>query len=158
MYKTLKHSIHTISCSTFEKYQMKRTIPIPILILMIFTSCDPGVVNKYVIENRTKSDLKIESILEYGKRNITEKDSIKTVELKTNTESIITEYGEIGNAHDKEIDFLDGVDTIIVKMDNRTLNKNIFNRKNWKYKVLKSGLFSMDEVEYKLILTENDFE
>ena len=135
---------------------MKRIIPL--LILMIFTSCDPGVVNKYVVENRTKSDLKIESILEYGNRNITEKDSIKTAELKSKTESIITEYGEIGNAHDKGIDFLNGIDTIIVKMNNRTLNKNIYDRKNWEYRVLNSGLFSMDEVEYKLILTETDFE
>lgn len=135
---------------------MKRIVLI--LILMIFTSCDPEVVNKYVIENRTESYLKIESILEYGKRNITEKDSVKTVELKSKTESIITEYGEIGNAHDKGIDFLICIDTIIVKMDNRTLNKNIFDRKHWKYKVLKSGLFSIDEVEYKLILTENNFE
>ena len=135
---------------------MKRIIPI--LILIIFTSCDPGVVNKYVIENRTKSDLKIESILDYGKRNITEKDSVKTVELKPKTESIITQYGEIGNAHDKGIEFLNGIDTIIVKVDNRTVNKNIFDRKNWKYKLLKSGIFSMDEVEYKLILTEDDFK
>jgi hypothetical protein len=135
---------------------MKRIILL--LILMIFTSCDPGVVNKYVIENRTKSDLKIESILDYGKRNITEKDSVKTVELKPNTESIITQYGEIGNAHDKGIDFLNGIDTIIIRKVNGKLIKDIFDRKNWKYRVLKSGLFSMDEVEYKLILTENNFE
>lgn len=82
---------------------------------MIFTSCDPVVVNKYVIENRTKSDLKIKSILDYEKRNITEKDSVKTVELKPKTESIITQYGEIRNAHDKGIDFLNGIDTIIIK-------------------------------------------
>ncbi len=135
---------------------MKRIILL--LILMIFTSCDPGVVNKYVIENRTKSDLKIESILDYGKRNITEKDSVKTVELKPYTESIITQYGEIGNAHDKGIDFLNGIDTIIIRKVNEKLIKDIFDRKNWKYRVLKSGLFSMDEVEYKLILTENNFE
>lgn len=135
---------------------MKRIILL--LILMIFTSCDPGVVNKYVIENRTKSDLKIESILDYGKRNITEKDSVKTVELKPNTESIITQYGEIGNSHDKGIDFLNGIDTIIIRKVNGKLIKDIFDRKNWKYRVLKSGLFSMDEVEYKLILTENNFE
>lgn len=131
---------------------------IPILILTIFTSCDPGVVNKYVVENRTDSNLTIESILEHGNRNKTEKDSIKTVELKSKTESIITEYGEIGNAHDKGINFLDGIDTIIVKIDKWTLNKNIYDRKNWEYRVLNSGLFSMDEVEYKLTLTETDFE
>lgn len=135
---------------------MKRTIPI--LILIAFTSCDPGVVNKYVVENKTGSDLTIKSILEYGNRNINEKDSIKSTELKSKTESIITKYGEIGNAHDKGIGFLNGIDTIIVKMDNRTLNKNIYDRKNWEYKVLNSGLFSMDEVEYKLILTETDFK
>ena len=129
-----------------------------ILILISFTSCDPGVVNKYVVENKTESELKIESILEYGNRNITEKDSVKNIELKPKTESIITKYGEIGNAHDKGIGFLNGIDTIIVKIDNRTLTKNIYDRKNWEYKVLNSGLFSMGEVEYKLILTETDFE
>jgi len=133
-------------------------IIIPILILMIFTSCDPGVVNKYVVENRTESELKIESILDYGKRKITEKDSLKTVEIKPKTQSIITQYGEIGNAHDKENDFLNGIDTLIIKKSNRKLTKDIFDRKNWNYKVLKSGLFSMDEVEYKLILTEDNFE
>jgi len=135
---------------------MKRIILI--LILIIFTSCDPGVVNKYVVENKTKSELKIESILEYGNRNITDQDSVKIIKLKPKTESIITEYGEIGNAHDKGINFLNGIDTIIIKMDNRTLIKNIYHRKNWDYKVLNSGFFSMDEVEYKLILTETDFE
>ena len=138
------------------KNQMKRKIPI--LILIIFTSCDPGVVNKYVIENRTNSDLKIESILEYGKRNINDKDSIKTVEIKPKSESLIVKYGEIGNAHDKGIDFLNGIDTIIIQKTNRELIKDIFDRNNWEYKVLNSGLFLMDEVEYKLILTENDFE
>lgn len=125
---------------------------------MIFTSCDPGVLNKYVVENRTESDLKIKYTLEYWKRNFNDKDSIKSVEIKSKSESLITEYGEIGNAHDKGIDFLIGIDTIIIKKPNGKLTKNIFDRKNWEYKVLKSGLFSMDEVEYKLILTENNFE
>ncbi|MFD2892581.1 hypothetical protein ACFS5J_11220 [Flavobacterium chuncheonense] len=135
---------------------MKRIIPI--LIIIIFTSCDPGVVNKYVIINRTQSDLKIESILEFGKRKINGKDSIKNVEIKPKMEKIITEYGEIGNAHDKGIYFLEGIDTIIVKSDNRNLKKNIFDRKNWEYKVTKTGVFSMDEVEYRLILTDTSFE
>ena len=129
-----------------------------ILILLFLASCDPGVVNKYVIENKTESELKIESKLEFGNRNIIEKDSIKRVRINPKSESIIAEYGEIGDAHDKGIDFLNGITTIIVKMDNRTFKKNINDRKNWKYRVLKSSLFSMDEVEYKLILTENDFE
>ncbi|WP_155839611.1 hypothetical protein [Aquimarina latercula] len=139
---------------------MKKRIKsiIPILILIIFTSCDPGVVNKYVVENRTESELKIDSKLKFENRSITEKDSVKNVEINPTTELIIAEYGEIGNAHDKGIDFLNGIDTIIVKMDNRTLRKNINDRKNWKYRVLKNGLLSMDEVEYKLILTEKDFE
>jgi ribosome-associated translation inhibitor RaiA len=131
---------------------------IQILTLITFTSCDPGVVNKYVIENRTESDLEIESILKYVNRNITENDSAKTVELKPKTESIIMEYGEIGNAHDKGFDFFNAIDTLIVKMDDRILKKNVFDRKNWEYRVLKSGLFSMDEVEYKLVLTDNNFE
>ena len=135
---------------------MKRIISL--LILIIFSSCDPGVVNKFVIENRTKSDLKIESILEYGRRNISDKDSIKTLELKPQSELLIVEYGEIGNANDKGMDFLEGVDTIIVKKENGILNKNIFDRENWKFKILKSGLFTMDEVEYKLILTDKNFE
>ncbi len=131
---------------------------IQILTLIIFTSCDPGVVNKYVIENRTESDLEIESMLKYGRRNLSENDSVKTVELKPKTESIIIKYGEIGTAHDKGFDFFNEIDTLIVKMDNRILKKNIFDRNNWEYRVLKSGLFSMDEVEYKLVLTDNNFE
>ena len=86
---------------------MKRILPI--LILMIFISCDPGVVNKYVVENRTESDVKIKSTLEYWKKNFNDKDSIKTVEIKSKSESLIAEYGEIGNAHDKGIDFLNGI-------------------------------------------------
>jgi len=139
-----------------KKTRMKRIISL--FILIIFSSCDPGVVNTFVIENKTESDVTIESILEYGRRNISDKDSIKTVELKCKSESLIVEYGEIGTAQDKGIDFLEGIDTIIVKRKNRILNKNIFDRNNWEYKVLKSGLFSMDEVEYKLILTENYFK
>ncbi len=133
-------------------------IIISILLIMIFTSCDPGVINKYVVENRTESDLEIKSLLKYENRNTTEKDTKNIVELKPRTKSLIREYGEIGNAHDKGSNFLNRIDTIIVKMDHRILVKAIFNRKNWNYKVLKSSFFSLDEVEYKLTLIEKDFE
>ena len=134
---------------------MKRIILI--LILIIFTSCDPGVVNRFVVENRTESNIKVESILKYGNRNISDKDSIKTVELKPNSELLIVEYGEIGTAKDKGVDFLEGIDTIIVTKEKEVLNINIFDRINWEFKILNSGILKMNEVEYKIILTERDF-
>lgn len=129
-----------------------------ILILIIFTSCDPGVVNRFVVENRTESNIKVESILKYGNRNISDKDSIKTVELKPNSELLIVEYGEIGTAKDKGVDFLEGIDTIIVTKEKEVLNRNIFDRINWEFKILNSGILKMNEVEYKIILTERDFK
>lgn len=135
---------------------MKRIILI--LILIIFTSCDPGVVNRFVVENRTESNIKVESILKYGNRNISDKDSIKTVELKPNSELLIVEYGEIGTAKDKGVDFLEGIDTIIVTKGKEVLNINIFDRINWEFKILNSGILKMNEVEYKIILTERDFK
>ena len=135
---------------------MKRIILI--LILIIFTSCDPGVVNRFVVENRTESNIKVESILKYGNRNISDKDSIKTVELKPNSELLIVEYGEIGTAKDKGVDFLEGIDTIIVTKETEVLNRNIFDRINWEFKILNSGILKMNEVEYKIILTERDFK
>lgn len=135
---------------------MKRIILI--LFLIIFTSCDPSVVNRFVVENRTESNIKVESILKYGNRNISDKDSIKTVELKPNSELLIVEYGEIGTAKDKGVDFLEGIDTIIVTKEKEVLNKNIFDRINWEFKILNSGILKMNEVEYKIILTERDFK
>jgi hypothetical protein len=135
---------------------MKRIILL--LILTIFSSCEPGVVNKFVVENKTESNIKVESILEYGRRNISDKDTIKTVEIKPNSKLLIVEYGEIGTAKDKGVDFLEGIDTIIIKKENRILNNNIFNRKNWEFKILKSGILKMDEVEYKVIISEKDFK
>ena len=128
---------------------MKRIILI--LFLIIFTSCDPSVVNRFVVENRTESNIKVESILKYGNRNISDKDSIKTVELKPNSELLIVEYGEIGTAKDKGVDFLEGIDTIIVTKEKEVLNKNIFDRINWEFKILNSGILKMNEVEYKII-------
>ena len=134
---------------------MKNTIPI--LILIFFTSCDPGVINKFVVENKTESEIIIESKLKSGRRNIGEKDSIKSVEIKPQSEAVIINYGEIGNAHDKGINFLEGIDTIIIKKKNGVLDINLFDRKNWTFKVIKRRLFSLDEVEYRLTLTDNDF-
>lgn len=130
---------------------------IPILIIILFSSCDPGVINKFVIENKTESDIKVITKLKPGKRKIYENDSIHLIKLKPQSELLIVEYGEIGNAHDKDINFLEGIDTIIVQKENSTLNINIFDRYNWTYEVIKKGLFTMDEVEYKLTLTENNF-
>lgn len=135
---------------------MKRIILI--LILIKLTSCDPGVVNRFVVENRTESNIKVESILKYGNRNISDKDSIKKVELKPNSELLIVEYGEIGTAKDKGVDFLEGIDTIIVTKEKEVLNRNIFDRINWEFKILNSGILKMNEVEYKIILTERDFK
>jgi hypothetical protein len=131
---------------------------VPVLFLVLLTSCDPGVVNKFVVENRTDSEIKIESILKSGNRNITETDTIHIVELSSQTKSFIVEYGEIGSAHDKGINFLEGIDTLIIKSEYKTLNKNIFDRNNWTFKVIKIGFFTMDEVEYQLTLTEKYFK
>ncbi|MCC4214468.1 hypothetical protein [Leeuwenhoekiella parthenopeia] len=129
-----------------------------LLILIIFYSCDPAVGNKFVIQNNTESRLKVESILNFGYRNYNEKDSIHTVILNPNTQSQIIEYYEIGTARDKGNAFLEGLDTIVITSEYGTLIKNIDDRKNWEFKVLKSGLFATHEVEYKLILTDRDLE
>ncbi len=138
-------------------FKIKNTYLI-FLILILFTSCDPGIINKYIVENKTDSEINIESILIAGRRKTSEKDSIKLVTIESQSEDLITLYGEIGTAHDKGINFLEGIDTVIIKRIDKTLKKNIFERKNWNFKIIKSGLLSMDEVEYKLILTEKDFE
>ncbi|PHN00566.1 hypothetical protein [Flavilitoribacter nigricans] len=135
-----------------------RIITILTLALTFCSACDPGVVNKYVIKNATPFNITIESKLEYGSRSISEKDSIKVLELKPDSESLIMEYGEIGNAHDKGVKFLEGLDTIIVKSGNKRLEKDIFDQQNWKYKVLKRGLLSMDEVEYTFTLSRDDLK
>ena len=62
------------------------------------------------------------------------------------------EYGEIGTAKDKGVDFLEGIDTIIVTKEKEVLNRNIFDRINWEFKILNSGILKMNEVEYKIIL------
>lgn len=136
--------------------QLKKIISF--IIILIFISCDPGLVNKYVVENRTDSNMVIQTKLEYHHRRLNENDTIKRVDLPSITKSLIIEYGEIGSAYDKGIDFLNAIDTITIHMGNRTLNKDIYDRKNWSYKVLRRGLFSIDKVEYKLILKTSDFE
>ena len=89
------------------------------LILILFTACDPGVINKFVVENKTESDIRIESKLKFNKRRTSEKDSIHRVELKPQSESLLVEYGEIGNAHDKGANFIEWIETIIVKKENK---------------------------------------
>lgn len=92
-------------------------------------------------KNKTKYDIKVESKLKFGMRSIQDVDSVKIVDLKPNSESLITTYGEIRTVHDKGINFLEGIDTIILERKNKKLTKNIFIRKNWNYKIVKNGFF-----------------
>ena len=127
-----------------------------IIISITFMSCDPGLINGYVVKNESSYIIKSDVRLDEGRRASND-DSIYTVKINPKSLVKIIEYGEIGNAHDKKQSFLEAFDTISISSGELLFNTGFTDRKNWQYKVINRGLFSLDKVEYILVIKNENF-
>ena len=123
---------------------------------MLLVSCDPGLINNYVIENNSEFPVMVNFKLIDEQLSIDMPDSIQT--LLINPDSIIefVDYGEIGNAHDKELDFLEAFEFLSLTINGIDRTDKIKERINCEYKVLQNGLQKIDEVQYELLITNQD--
>ncbi|MCT4666175.1 MAG: hypothetical protein N4A45_13195 [Flavobacteriales bacterium] len=154
----LKNKFNNSSNEEEKIYQITMKIMFTIIISMFFLSCDPGLINNYVVEN--KSDYLIESNIRLinGFRTLQSADSIQRILIKPNSNIEIANYGEIRNAHDKNQYFLEAFDSISLQINEMKILKKIKNRNSWNYRVINEGLLSMDEVEYKLVIENSDLK
>ena len=119
----------------------------------ILVSCDPVVSNNYVIENQSSLELNaLLKIVDYF-----DSDSILIVQIAPSTKATLFTHMEIGKAFDKRDYFLETFDKLLITHNKKHLLKNINSRDNWNFKVIQNGLFE-DEVEYKIIFKDKDFE
>ena len=138
-----------------QYHRLKNKITL-ILGALIFVSCDPGLVNNYVIENNSDFSVVEKSKLVYKEQSIYSPDTVQIKQIKPGYEIEFDNYGEIGNAYDKNEMFLEAFDTLAVTLNGMDLSEKIMERKKWKYRVIKQGLTTLDEVEYKLVLQNED--
>lgn len=136
---------------------MKKAVVI-FLTAIIFISCDPGVINNYVVANESDYLFEVRFRLQEGFRTLNTSGTIQTIKINPKSKVEIVEYGEIGIALDKREYFLEAFDTLSIYPIGMSLKKSIRDRSNWKYQVISEGLFSMDEVEYKFIINNEDLK
>jgi len=136
---------------------MKKILLI-IISSIFFLSCDPGLINNYVVENKSDYLIKTEFRLINGFRTLNSSDSIQRILIEPKSKIEVVDYGEIGNAYDKKQYFLEAFDTISFHINGMEVSKKIKNRNSWNYNVLNEGLLSMDEVEYKLVIENGDLK
>lgn len=129
-----------------------------ILLSCTFMSCDPGLINKYVIENNSNYDIKVVTKLNQSKRSIQELDSIKTFFIKKGEKREIISYGEIGRAYDKNDQFLESIDSLYITNENKKIKIDYLLRNYWNYKILNRGYLSTAEVEYILKIRNTDIK
>ena len=134
---------------------MKQVLAISIFLFSMM-SCDPGLINNYVVENESDLLVEVNFRLQEGHRTFNETDIIQRIKIEPKSKIEFVEYGEIGNAYDKEGDILEAFDTISIQSNGIPLKKGVRERNNWNFRVVKEGLFSMDEVEYKLVVRNED--
>jgi hypothetical protein len=127
-----------------------------ILPTFLLVSCDPGLINNYVVENNSDYDINITIKVNKLSRSDIKNDSINRTYLQKTAVMKIASYGQIGTAHDKGDHFLEDIDTLIIETGNLKLAKNIYDRSNWKIN-LKKSFFSMDEANYTLVINNKDF-
>lgn len=127
-----------------------------ILPTFFLVSCDPGLVNNYVVENNSDYEINVTIKVNKLRISVLKNDSTYRTHLKKSEVKKIASYGQIGNAHDKGDHFLEDIDTLIIETRNLKLAKNIYNRSNWQIN-LKKSFFSMDEANYTLVINNKDF-
>ncbi len=130
---------------------MKQIVMI-LLYSIAFTSCDPGLINNYVVDNQSDYSVEAKVRLQEGHRRIHETDTIQIVKIKPKSKIEIIDYGQIGSAHDKKQHFLEAFDTISIQSNGIPFKKRVRERNNWSYRVISEGLLSMDEVEYIFVI------
>lgn len=127
-----------------------------LLLSSILCSCDPGVVNSYVVKNSSEYDLVITAKLNQHVRPINEIDSLKITLIKKGEEKEIIRYGEIGRAHDKNEAFLESIESLHITNQEENIKLKYLNRKIWKYQIVNQGNFSLEKVKYILEIGDND--
>ncbi len=137
---------------------VKAKIVVTVLLVVLLSSCDPGLINHYVVENKSEYVIEASFRLKSGHRKFDASDTIQIVQILPQTIVEIIEYGEIGMAHNKTQQFLEAFDTITLHSIDASIKIDVRNWANWKYEVIKEGLFSIDEVEYRLVLNNKDLK
>lgn len=133
-----------------------KNIILLILSSIILISCDPGLINNYVIENQSDYLIETKVRLKQGQRKSNSSDSIQVIKVKPKSKVKIIDYAEIGNTHDKKQFFLEEFDTISIRINGMKISKNINNRVNWRYEVIREELLSLDEVQYNFVIENTD--
>ncbi|MBK9012916.1 MAG: hypothetical protein IPM82_01895 [Saprospiraceae bacterium] len=90
-------------------------------------------------------------------REIGRTDMIWSINVGPKSEAEIISYNEIGAAADKNTEFLEAFDTLMVTSKDVSILKDIRSRNSWIFKVVNNGLFS-DKVEYQLTLSNSDIK
>lgn len=117
-----------------------------------FLSCDPVLINNYVVENKSNYLVETKFRMVRERRLPNSPDTIQTILIEPNSKIEIVDYPQIGIAYDKKQDFLEEFDTILIRINGMGISQNIFDRNNWDFKEINKGLFSVDEVEYNFII------
>ena len=122
----------------------------------LLMSCDPGLINNYVIENKSDFLVNVKFKLTEGHRKMQSTDTIQSKQIRPGETVEFIDYGEIGNAYDKQEQFLDAFETVTASINGVDLTEKISQRSNWHYKEIHKGLSKLDEVEYKLVIQNED--
>lgn len=113
------------------------------LSIIFLTSCDPGLENIYEVENASNQTLTFTV-----KPNQYASDSTLTTTISAHSTKTIFKYGEIGTAKDKGNDFLEYFDTLEIKGTKDPIDP--YDRNNWEFEINEQGLFTLDQVTYRL--------
>lgn len=125
---------------------------------ILLLSCDPGLINNYVVENRSDHSIEAEFRFVNGYSQSSPEDSIRKVRIEPKSTTEVIDYSEIGTAKDKNQHFLEAFDTLYLRVEGMEVKKDIAERKNWNYKVVRRGPLTLDEVEYILVIENGDLE
>ena len=122
----------------------------------LFVSCDPALINNYVIDNKSDFPVIVNFKLTEEQLRINMPDTIQTIVIKPDSNIEFVDYGEIGNAHDKEMNFLEAFEFLTLTLNGLDRTEKAKARANWDYKVLQKGFNKLDEVQYELLITNDD--
>jgi hypothetical protein len=126
--------------------------------IVLLASCDPGLINKYVVENESDYVIEASFRLKRGHRNYNSSDTIQLIKIAPQSRVKIIEYGEIGMAYNKKQQFLEAFDTIVLHSIRAPIKIDIRDWNNWEYHVINEGLLSIDEVEYRIVIKNQNLK
>lgn len=132
---------------------MKYPTLFPLIVLLLFASCDPGTIYERILVNMTDKDIDIvfhhQAVNEYPNGSL---------RIKANSTELLFKTHRLGG-YEEPINPVELIDSVDITIDGAVLTKDVLNPENWFARIRRTGIMKKGaDHKYYFSVTNSDLQ